>query len=170
MPEPTPISNAFERMSVSRLATPFGVSRATVTARLQQAGVVPSAVQAGNPVYRLRDAASAIVGKVTLEGDAAIDPRALPPVPRNAWYQSELRRVEFEKQCGQLIPAQDFEREIARMAKGIARFLDTLPDVLERDAGLDGGQVEYLEEILARERLELYKQLRDDDDEEGFAG
>jgi hypothetical protein len=133
------------------------MGRDTVSKRLAQLGVEPDGHRNGYPVYRLRDACPAILGKVDERGD--FDPKNLPPERRNAWYQAELRRIDFEMQSGTLIPAAQHEAELAEMVKEIVQFLETLPDVLERDKNLAPEQVEGMRDAIDEQRQGLYEKM-----------
>jgi phage terminase Nu1 subunit (DNA packaging protein) len=61
---------------------------------------------------------------------------------------------------GELIEAHVFERELASAFKTIASALESLPDVLERDAGLDGAGVERVQTVVDRLREELVTRLQ----------
>ena len=145
--------------SVRRLADEFGIARETVSRRLADANVVSSGNRNGHPVYRLRDAATAILRPSALGDDGQIDPRKLPPQERNAWYASELRRLDTEMKTGQLVPAAQFEFELSENAKSLVQFLETLPDQLERDANLLPEQIEAMHASIDRARQGLYDRL-----------
>jgi uncharacterized protein DUF1441 len=148
------------RLSIARLAEEFGMARETVSKRLALAGVEPDGTRNSYPVYRLRDACPAILGTARDErGD--FDPKNLPPERRNAWYQAEQRRLDFETSAKQLIPAAQHEGELAEMAKELVQFLETLPDVLERDRNLAPEQVESMRVAIDEQRQGLYLKLID---------
>jgi hypothetical protein len=147
-------------MSVRRLADAFEVSRETVSRRLAARNVLSCGMRNGHPVYRLRDAAPAIIAP-SLGADGELDPSKLPPMERNAWYQSELRRIDLGLKSQQLIPAAQFEAELADMAKDLVQYLETLADQLERDAGLTPEQIEALQESIDRQRHDLHARLTD---------
>lgn len=76
---------------------------------------------------------------------------------RRAWYQSENERLEVERKKGQLVPASTVEAEFAVLIKGMVQRLDTLADVLERDAALTPGQVEIVQRTVDSVREEMYR-------------
>jgi phage terminase Nu1 subunit (DNA packaging protein) len=59
----------------------------------------------------------------------------------------------------ELIPAEQFREGLARPFKLLAQTVESLPDVLERDAGLTGAQAELCIRICDRLREDLYQQL-----------
>ena len=153
-------------LSIRRLADEFAMARETVSKRLAEYSVAPCGRRHGHPVYRLRDAAPAIVGVGITDEDGNRDPRMLPPEKRNAYYQSELRRLEFEMETGQLVPAAQHEAAVADLARDVVQFLTTLPDELERDAGLTPEQIEAMHASIDRSRQGLYETLTADKDED----
>ncbi len=64
------------------------------------------------------------------------------------WYQSERERLKFEQETAQLIPASDVRREFAIWAKAVVQVLETLPDILERDCGLQPAAVSRVQSII----------------------
>lgn len=150
-------------VSISTLASEFGMDRKTVARRLDASGITPADQVRGYPVYRLRDAVKAIFGlslerRIPEPDDATtIDPMRLPPMERRAWYQSENERLEVERKKGQLVPAADVEAEFATLTKLLVQGLETLPDRLERDAQLTPAQAEKVQNALDEIREELYR-------------
>ena len=63
---------------------------------------------------------------------------------------------------GELIPAADYERALSGALKTVAVTLESLPDVLERDAGIDGAAVERAQAVIDRVREGLHRQLAGD--------
>lgn len=59
----------------------------------------------------------------------------------------------------ELIPAEQFREGLAGPFKLLANTVESLPDVLERDAGLTGAQVELCIKICDRLREDLYRKL-----------
>jgi hypothetical protein len=153
------VQDRIVRLSIARLAEEFGMARETVSKRLALSNVSPDGKRNGYPVYRLRDACPAILQPLGLGEDGEVDPRKLPPSDRNAWYQSELRRVDLELKSQQLIPAAEFEAGLADMAKDLVQFLETLADQLERDAGLTPEQIDALHLSIDRQRQSLYERI-----------
>lgn len=158
-------SDRIVRLSIARLAEEFGMARETVSKRLAQANIAPDGKRNGYPVYRLRDACPAILQPSGVDENGEIDPRKLPPQDRNAWFASELRRLETELKAGQLVPAAEHESDLADMTKTLVQFLETLPDQLERDANLHPEQIEAMHGSIDRARVALYDRLVDSDRE-----
>lgn len=73
------------------------------------------------------------------------------------------RRAEIEDRLRvrrrELLPAEDFAAELSSAFKAVATALESLPDVLERDAGIDGAAVERCQAVIDRLREDLYTRL-----------
>ena len=93
--------------------------------------------------------------------DADEDPEKLPPKDRLDWYRGSRERTKHLEDCGQLMKVEDFERALSAALKTVAVTLESLPDVLERDAGLDGAAVERAQYVVDRMRNDLYARLND---------
>jgi hypothetical protein len=147
--------------SITRGAAICGVSRETVRKRISDAGLLPANEdENGNPLYRIADLVCCVAGAGRTKQQAnVIDPAALPASERNAWYQSESRRLDLAERARQLVPVADVRAEIGASYAEFARFLETLPDVLERDASLNLEQVEAMHEALRNERQRLYEEM-----------
>ncbi|EGQ9818961.1 DUF1441 family protein [Vibrio parahaemolyticus] len=150
------ISTAFE-WSISKMAEAFGMSRNTVSKRLRAKNVPASGQVKGSKVYHLKDAAPALFESDGMGSGNEHNPDDMPPDMRKAWFQSENERVKLEKTLGQLCEAHDVAREMALMAKSTIQVLETLPDILERDCGLQPQQVSkvqaYIDDL--RDQLAL---------------
>ncbi|MES1927528.1 DUF1441 family protein [Salinisphaera sp. T31B1] len=134
------IRNAYN-WNASKLAKAFGLHRNTVMNRLNEADIRPVAKQGNAPLYALKDAGPALFAHHFATGNA-LDPDTLDPQSRKAWYQSENERLEFEKAQRHLVPDADVAAEQALLVKAIVNGLDSLPDVLERECGLNAEQLE----------------------------
>lgn len=144
-------------LSLSALSDEFGLTRETLRKRLAAADVKPAGEHRGNPLWRLRDVYQAII----TGPDSPIDPAALPPFQRKAHYQAQLEEIRLRQQCGELVPAIEMEAEMARVCKAFTRFLDALPDVLERECGVSGPETATVEKHIDRLRNELAVHLID---------
>jgi hypothetical protein len=155
----TNIAHGFH-MSISALSGEFGLARETVRRRLADAKVEPSGKRSGYPVFRLKDAWSALVDGA---GDQ-LDPDRLDPFKRRAFYQGEHEKLRLQLERRELIPRIEVEQDMAAMLKVTAECFDTLPDLLERDCGLKPAVLAKLEQSLDKAREELYQLLAADDD------
>jgi hypothetical protein len=151
--------NSGLQLSISTLASEFGVSRETAAKRLAQANVEPSGTRNGYGVYRIGPASRAILGA---DGASASDPDKMRPTDRRAHFQALNEKLRYEAECGRLILATEVQCEMATLAKIVVRFLETLPDVVERDTRCDPSVVEYLARKARAVRTEIAGRLREE--------
>lgn len=149
------------RLSLSALSREFEMSRETIHNKLIKAGVTPDGERNGWPVYRLRQAADALI-RPDLNLAEELDPDRLPPTEMRAYWQglaakqdaiAKERKNDLDNRL--LIPAGEVESGIAKAFKCVILALTTLPDVLERDAGISGDVVEKVMFILDETRTEM---------------
>ncbi|MDZ7752884.1 MAG: DUF1441 family protein [Gammaproteobacteria bacterium] len=67
--------------------------------------------------------------------------------------------MEAMEKAGTLVPIADFEMVLAEHARQVIMVLDTLPDVLERDAGISPAAVERCQQVIDGLRQELSERL-----------
>lgn len=152
------------RWNITRIADAFGMDRGTARRRLKDAGVVPAGLKNGISVYALKDVGPALFGE-TISGTGAA-PDEMMPKDRKDWYQSENERVKLEKEMRSLVPVEEVHREMSRLAKSISSTLDSLPDLLERDAGLPPEAIDLVETVADNLREQMYRAIVDDEEEE----
>ena len=157
-PDFVPSSRRANKAEVSEF---FGVTMATVD----------NWVRSGCPILQrgsrgvsweldLLDVAKWRFGSQAEESDA-FDPERASPKERKDWYDSEFRRRQLQERDAELIPAAEVERGLADLVSQVVRTLDTLGDVLERDAGITGEAVERVHKVTDAARDELYGRVRD---------
>ncbi|GAL10819.1 phage protein [Vibrio astriarenae] len=88
----------------------------------------------------------------------------MPPKDRKDWFQSENERLKFEEAEGQLCATHDVARQMSIMAKAMIQVLDTLPDILERDCGLQPREVSKVQSTIDDLRDQLAARLMDNSD------
>ncbi|WP_311734851.1 MULTISPECIES: DUF1441 family protein [unclassified Paraburkholderia] len=71
--------------------------------------------------------------------------------------RTRINDLELSKLEGELMPVAQHAEQMADLAKYFATFLDTLPDVLERSAGLTPEQVSELVRKVTSVRADLYR-------------
>lgn len=76
-------------------------------------------------------------------------------------YRAQLTELEYKQKAGELMPRDEYCRDLAAVLKIVAVTIESLPDVLERDAGIDGEAVERCQAVIDGLREELYIKLRD---------
>ncbi|EKG6215062.1 DUF1441 family protein [Salmonella enterica] len=115
-------------------------------------------------LYRVTDIVSAFLALPPPVAEGEMDAHE-----RKAWYQSERERLKFEQETAQLIPASDVRREFAIWAKAVVQVLETLPDILERDCGLQPAAVSRVQSIIDDLRDQIAQRVTEagsDDEEE----
>ncbi|MAC33673.1 MAG: terminase small subunit [Haliea sp.] len=143
------------------------MDRRTVTRRIAEAGVPPADERRGHPVYELRRVLPVLYAETVARPGTS--PDDMLPTDRRAWFQSENERIRLEKELRQLLPAHDVAREMAQMARQFTNSLETIPDLLERDCGLNPLQVDTVFEVLDSVRDYLYQVMAEDLDTESGA-
>lgn len=88
------------------------------------------------------------------------DPEKASPKERKDWYDSEFRRRQLQERDKELIPSAEVEAGLAELVQQVVRTLDTLGDVLERDAGITGQAVERVQKVTDAARDELYRRVK----------
>lgn len=131
------------------------------TRRLQQLakeGVIPKSETKGR--YPLAGCVRGYIVFLQQTGGAEnIDPDRLKPFERRAHYQAEIEKLDLGMRSGSLVPVAEVERTFARVFDVLARFLDVLPDRLERAGLADPRQAERIVEWSNAARVELHQQL-----------
>jgi hypothetical protein len=147
-------------LSVSRIAHVLSCSRDTVSRRIAEGHVPPAGRQGGHDVYDLRAVIHAMGAPA---GGGVLDPDTLDPFKRRAFYQGEHDKLRLQVARGELVPRDEVEQDQARVAKIVAHFFDTLPDVIERDCGASPLILAKLEQCLDRVREYLHDEVIGDD-------
>lgn len=150
------------KLNVTQLAALSGVHRQTVNNRLRN--ITSSGGNGANlTLYSLTDILAEF-----MRVPAPVSGEEMDPQDRKAWYQSERERLKFEQETSQLIPADDVRREYSAMAKAVVQVLETLPDILERDCGLQPAAVARVQAIIDDLRDQMAQRVLDaEPDEEG---
>ncbi|AXG18305.1 DUF1441 family protein [Escherichia coli] len=148
-------------LNINQLAAIAGICRQTAAARLKN--IQPAGGHDKLKLYRVTDILTCFLD---LPVPASLE--EMEPHDRKAWYQSERERLKFEQETAQLIPASDVRREFAIWAKAVVQVLETLPDILERDCGLQPAAVSRVQSIIddLRDQIALRVTEAGADDEE----
>ncbi|WP_044470471.1 DUF1441 family protein [Mannheimia massilioguelmaensis] len=147
------------KLNINQIAELTGLHRQTVSQRT--AGLTPAIGSNSKlKLYSLRDL---ILTGLTEKMSADVD--RLSPVERRAWYQSENERLRFERETGELIPASEVALEMGTMAKAVVQTLETLPDILERDCGLQPKDLIRVQQVIddIRDQMALHIQQSETD-------
>ncbi|MGR7890416.1 DUF1441 family protein [Klebsiella aerogenes] len=133
------------RLNITQLAAMTELHRQTVASRLSNVPLAPGS----NPKLKQYSVLDILTTLLTRAPDpSAMEVDKLLPADRKAWFQSERERLKFEQETAQLIPASDVRREFSLMTKAVVQVLETLPDILERDCGLQPSAVSRVQEII----------------------
>ena len=123
----------------------FGVSLPTIDNWIMKdCPVIQRGAGRGTPwVFDLLDVALWRYGNQPTSND--IDPDSLSPRERRDWFESELKKIQFQKEQRQLIPAEEVETVVATAFSTIAQHIRSMPDNLERKLGISSELAEAIE-------------------------
>ncbi|GAB1653645.1 TPA: DUF1441 family protein [Mannheimia haemolytica] len=149
------MDNLFDlKLNINQIAELTGLHRQTVSQRV--AGLTPSLGSNSKlKLYALRDL---ILTGLAEKMSADVD--SLSPVDRKAFWQAENERLKYEEKTGELIPASEVAFEMGAMAKAVVQTLETLPDILERDCGLQPKDLIRVQQVIddVRDQMALHIQ------------
>ena len=145
--------------SLNQLSREFGVARETVGRRLRDGGIQPCGTRRKHPVFRVGEAAQAILVPQVSEGGLLNDPNRMVPKERSDWYRSENDRVKFERDTGVLTSVEECREQMAEIAKIALHVLETLPDKLERDFDFPPEVISGVELMIDAVRVDMAEQL-----------
>jgi len=130
--------------------------------QLAKEGVIP---KEGRGEFPLAGAVRGYINFLRQTGASSeIDPEKLDPFKRRAHYQAEAEKLVLQQKRGELVPRIEMEAEQGRVAKIVTECLETLPDKLERDAGLTAKQAAIVEKACNVVREQMYQlQIEDGD-------
>lgn len=144
-------------VSVMQAAIEFSSTYNTIRVRIDKAGLKPDPAAGVENVYRLRDLLRVMYG-IGGEGDENGE-EIRDPFRRQAVAKSKLMEIQIAEKKGQVVQIAEVENELARVGKIVAQTYDSIPDILERDAGLTGQQLVIVEQALDRSRLALAERI-----------
>ncbi|MDI3359767.1 DUF1441 family protein [Lelliottia sp. V89_10] len=151
------------RLNINQIAAMTGLHRQTIASRLSNIPLAEGSNQKLK-LYSVLDILTVLLTRTADPSQIKVD-EMLPP-DRKAWFQSERERLKFEQETAQLIPAEDVRREFSLMAKAMVQVLETLPDILERDCGLQPGPVARVQSIIDDVRDQIAQRVIDSDQDE----
>ena len=88
------------------------------------------------------------------------DVDSLSPVERRAFWQAENERLKYERDTGELVLAFEVAQEMSFLAKSVVQPLDTLPDILERDCGLNPSQLIRVMQVIDDIKLQMSSRIQ----------
>lgn len=149
--------------SINALAQEFGTGWNQVDKALR--GVPPDGEIRGKKAWKVSTAAPFLVTPPSTsdeEGEKSLDD--MDPRDRLDWVKSERELMKMRVEAGELVPVDQHIAEVSRLAKLAARTIETLPDLLERSAGLTAVQVEKVTQVCDAAREDLYQSTSSSDD------
>jgi hypothetical protein len=146
-------------LSLGQIAPELGETRDVTRSLLAKAGISPAKRRGKTPLYRLAD-----VLRWLRAPDAA--ETKVTPHEEDKFYAAQLKKLEYERQVGQVIPADDVDEGQVALLKRLIAWVESMPDQLERSAGLTPKQVEQLERRVDEMRGDLHGELGRDRQEQ----
>ncbi|OBX05790.1 terminase [Gallibacterium genomosp. 3] len=142
------------KLNINQIAELVGMHRQTVSQRV--AGLTPSV--GSNSKLKLYLLADLI--RLGLQEKRTADVDSMSPNDRRSFWQAENERLKYERETGELIPAYEVAQEMSILAKAVVQQLETLPDILERDAGLSPSALIRVQQIIddIRDQMALHIQ------------
>jgi phage terminase Nu1 subunit (DNA packaging protein) len=98
-------------------------------------------------------------GKEVNYDPTSVDPYSLPTNERKTFFEAELRARELDQLDGRLIPADTFRTALADACKLMVAHLESLPDALEKKAGIPPAGVDLVETTINGLRQALYEAM-----------
>lgn len=148
-------------VSVQWLAKAFGITRDLVGKKLQRCRHIDTGA-AGNPLYDLREAASYIVEpKLDIEEYlATIKPDKLPDRLRESFWNARLKEQKFNREAGSLWYTEQVMAFFSEVLQELRDKLQTIPDTVERLAGLDEKQWLMVRNMIDGVQEDLYQTVK----------
>lgn len=128
----------FDGCTQSQLATIFKTDRRTLQAKLSQAGVKPSGVRAGFPIYYIHEVAPHIV-KPLYDIESYISRmhhNDLPPLLGKEFWNGKKARQDYELRAGDLWSTLEVQEKVSAAFKDIRMTIMLFRDGLARDTML----------------------------------
>ena len=126
----------YEGASILQLSIMFSMDRTTVQRRL--AGLAPAGRRSGTSIYNIKEAAQRLVepGYEIERYIMNMNHLDLPPLLGKEFYNGQRSRLAFEEANGDLWRTADVVRTLSLVFNTYRMVAQTLPDTLEREAGL----------------------------------
>lgn len=138
-------------LSIRQLAALTGVSRDKIASTIMLHNIEAASVERGYRKYQIEAVVHALV--------TDLQKRQPNQFERRAYYAAESLKLKIGLDSGELMPRAQVERDYARAFMTMAQFIDTAPDILERE-GCDQALVDRVEKCLDVERKALADRLR----------
>lgn len=132
-----------ETFSINRLAELTAVDRRTLKKYLSK--YAPDKKSDTREEYSFKTAAIALSAMPSWKAEDAkggeTDPAKMDPKDRKDWYDAENKRLAYESALRELIPVDEVRETVAEAFKIVVFALDTLPDRIEHEVGLQADQL-----------------------------
>ena len=148
---------ASRRANKAEAAEFFGVSLPTINAWIARGAPVLQKGSRGIPW--VLDILALAEWRFTGGSGVGDDDVPQSPRERKDWYDSELKRLQYERETGLLVAADDMRTTVAEALQPITLGMETLTDVVERDAGLTPEQAVIIHREIDRMRESLYQDM-----------
>lgn len=130
--------------NITELHRLLGKDRKTIRQYIDRHGIQPAGSRKSTPVYRVSDVCQALYGSAGSNAECDLDPNKMEPMDRKAFYESEIKRLAFEKEIRILVSKDDARQDYLHLAKSLAQSVMSYPDRAERDYGASPQEVERL--------------------------
>lgn len=127
-------------VSVRALARITRLDRDYILRRI--AGIEPVGKRAGHPVFNLADVLPALCRPGTAGGEGPVDVSLLSPADRRHHFDAELKALELRRRAGELCALDEVMQLYSTTIAIFAEQLRSVPDILERKAGITPRQAE----------------------------
>lgn len=150
----------YEGASIRQLSIMFQMDKTVVQKRL--AGLAPAGRARGTSIYNIKQAAQRLVdpGYEIERYILNMNHLDLPPLVGKEFWNGQRSRLTFETENGDLWRTADVVRTLSLVLLTYRMVAQTLPDVLEREAGLARHQKATVRRVVdgaledAREKME----------------
>jgi hypothetical protein len=141
--------------SVAGLACELGMDRRTLVRRLENVTPAETSERANGAIvrrFRMRD----VITVLFRGGD---DDSNLSPTEKRAFWQAREAQVRVIERERELVPGEHFRDALSSSLEVVSATLEGLPDVLERDCGIDAEAVARAQQVSDCLREEIYQKL-----------
>ena len=127
-------------VSIRTLARLTRLDRDFILRRID--GIQPVGVRAGHPVFSLQDVLPALCRPGTAAAGGPVDASLLSPADRRHHFDAELKALELRRRAGELCELDEVMQLYATTVAVFAEQMRSVPDILERKAGITPKQAE----------------------------
>lgn len=141
-------------LTISQMAELTGIHRSTISGRLKNLPLAPGSNEKRKS-FRIADVLTALFKTPVSDSCGDLTPESMTPKERKDWYDSEKGRIWLDREQRRLIPADEVVSVYSVLVKTTVSLLETLPDVLERDAALPPDAVHRVQSVVDTLRDDL---------------